>query len=117
MSKLQSSKPQGGVVISAGVFEVSKHTDGTGFEGAFYNYGTKALKYITVSLRGLNALGDAVRGPLQSSTTVQLRGVGPVEPGESASYRKRYKWMTDIVQTAAVDSMKLEYMDGSSRSR
>ena len=44
-----------------------------------------------------------------------LRGIGPIAPGETASYSKDYMWMTDVVESFRISSIKLEYTDGSSK--
>lgn len=116
LMKLQSSKAQGVAVISAGIFDTSEYTEGTGFRAEFYNSGSKTIKYITVGLQGRNAVNDPVRDRFSRATTVTLRGVGPIEAGDIGSYRKDYMWSTDLVESFDIVSVKLEFMDGTSRT-
>lgn len=116
LDKLKKSQAQGIAVISASIFDVSEYTEGTGFRVEVYNSGKKAIKYVTFGVRGLNAVRDPVRDRLSRSTTANLRGIGPIEAGEQASYKKDYMWMTDVVQFFDIDNIKLEFMDGSSRT-
>lgn len=113
---LDATRKHGIAVLDSGVYDVSEHTEGTGFRISVYNPTKKAIKYVTVSLVGLNAVGDPVRGPLRNTTIATLRGIGPIDPDDSASYSKDYMWMTDIVEDFRISSIKVEYMDGSSKT-
>lgn len=113
---LDATRKHGIAVLDSSVYDVSEHTEGTGFRISVYNPTKKAIKYVTVSLVGLNAVGDPVRGPLRNTTAATLRGIGPIAPDDSASYSKDYMWMTDIVEDFRISSIKVEYMDGSSKT-
>lgn len=114
--KLNKSKNQGVAVVSAGVFDVSEYTEGTGFRIKIYNSGKKTIKYITIMVRGLNAVGDPVTNRFNRSANMVFRGIGPIESGDTASYSKEYMWMTDIVESFDIPTIKLEFMDGTSRT-
>lgn len=113
---LDATRKHGIAVLDSSIYDVSAHTEGTGFRISVYNPTKKAIKYVTVSLVGLNAVGDPVRGPLRNTTIATLRGIGPIDPDDSASYSKDYMWMTDIVEDFRISSIKVEYMDGSSKT-
>lgn len=115
MKALNATAKQGVALLKARIFDVSEYTEGTGFEATVYNSTKKTIKYVTFSVVGLNAVGDPVRDGLRGTAVPTLRGIGPIAPGETASYSKDYMWMTDVVESFRVRSIKLEYTDGSSR--
>ena len=102
-------------LLKTRIFDVSEHTEGTGFSVTLYNTGRKVIKYVTISLIGYNAVKDPVRDRTRSSTTLTFRGVGPIEPDSSGSYSKDYMWMTDLVESFRITQVKLEFMDGTSK--
>ena len=110
---LRLEKPHGFAILGQKIFDVSEHTEGTGLEFKIVNLSKKSIKYAIFNVGGLNAVGDPVRSRISGSTTVTLRGVGPVERGEIATWRKDYMWMTDLVETFRLASVRIEYMDGT----
>ena len=104
-------KPKGLSVLKWNLFDVSEYTDGTGFKIHFYNPTSKTIKYIWTTIVGYNSVDDKVISKGQSSFTV--KGVGPIEPEKEGSYSYDYVWMTDLVETAKIISIKVQYMDGS----
>lgn len=112
---LDATSRKGLAIFAARIFDVSEHTEGTGFDVTIYNSGKKTIKYVVFSVTGFNAVKDPVRDRVRNTTTLTLRGIGPIEPGETASYSKDYMWMTDVVQYFRIDRIKLEYVDGTSK--
>jgi hypothetical protein len=112
---LNATSRHGVALLEASIFDVSEHTDGTGFKATVYNSTKKTIKYVTFTVVGLNAVGDPVRGGFRGSTAAMLRGIGPIEPEEIGTYSKDYMWMTDIVESFRVSNIKVEYTDGSSK--
>lgn len=109
-----SLKKYGIAIISSEIYDESEHTKGTGFSIKYLNAGNKTIKYITVSVTGLNAVKDPVRN-IGGNYAIQFRGIGPIEPDETAKYTKEYMWMTDIVEYFKINHIKIEYMNGSSK--
>ena len=112
---LKATSKQGIAILKSRIFDVSEHTEGTGFEVTVYNSGRKTIKYVTFSVTGLNAVNDPVRDRLRNTTAPMLRGIGPIEPGDTGSYTKDYMWMTDIVESFRISQIKLEYTDGTTK--
>lgn len=112
---LDRTSKDGVAILKSSIFDVSEHTEGTGFRIAYFNSGRKTIKYVTVSLIGYNAVNDPVRGFMSRTPNVTLRGVGPIEPKETASYKKDYMWSTDLVESFKITQVKLEFMDGTSK--
>ncbi|NRF70416.1 hypothetical protein HLB44_25755 [Aquincola sp. S2] len=115
LKALDATGKRGVAILKTRIFDASEHTEGTGFSVSVYNSGKKAIKYITFSVTGFNAVNDAVRDRLRGSTVVTLRGIGPIEPEATASYRNEYMWSTDLVQSHRVTQVRLEFMDGTRR--
>jgi hypothetical protein len=116
LDKLDRSATQGITIVDASIFDVSEYTEGTGFSVEVYNSSKKIIKYLTFQVIGLNAVKDPVRHRMTRQTTVTLRGIGPIAPAGTAAYRKDYMWFTDVVQYFNLVSVKVEWMDGSSRT-
>lgn len=116
MNAIHATSKYGVALLKASIFDVSEYTDGTGFTATVYNSTKKTIKYVTFTVVGLNAVGDPVRGGfIRRDATPMLRGIGPIAPGETGTYSKDYMWMTDVVESFRVSSVKLEYTDGSSK--
>lgn len=108
--KIESYRAKGkqnGILIKkSNVFDQSEYTSGTGYNFSFINTSKKTIKYIWITVKGINAVNDVV-----SSKT--LKGIGPLEPDTSASYSFDYVWYTDIVETCKIPLIKIQYMDGT----
>jgi hypothetical protein len=104
---------QGMSLVNATVYDISKHTEGTGFEVTVLNTGKRVIKYITFSVVGLNRVGDPVVNPLNGQRTQRFRGVGPITPWTTATFSKDYMWHTDVVDTLRIPEVQVEFMDGS----
>lgn len=114
LKEVAATANHGLALVSSGIFDVSEHTEGTGFRVSVHNSTKKAIKYVTFIVLGLNAVGDPVVDRLKGRNQT-LRGIGPIEPDETSSYSKDYMWMTDIVESHKIQSIKVEYMDGTSK--
>lgn len=116
MKALKATASQGIALIDSSIFDVSEYGEGTGFSVNFLNTGKKTIKYANFSILGLNAVKDPVRDRFSRDAIVRLRGIGPVEPNSFASYSKDYMWMSDFVEYHRITQIRLEYMDGTSKT-
>ena len=46
----------------------------------------------------------------------RVRGIGPIEPRDFGSYTFEHLWFTDTVEWAKLVSLRVDYMDGSSKT-
>lgn len=86
-------------------------TDGyysTGLDFSLTNLSNKTIKYIAFTTKGFNAVDD----PMETKT---VRGIGPIEPGESGSYEFDHVWRTTLVEYHDPISLVITYMDGSTK--
>jgi hypothetical protein len=111
--KLNKTKSSGVAILNYQVFDESEHTEGTGYKISYYNSTKKIIKYITATIVGYNAVGDPVKSTFNRNSILILRGVGPIQPEESATFQKSYAWHTDVVESMKITSLKVEYMDGT----
>ena len=44
---------------------------------------------------------------------ITVKSIGPIKPDESGLYTFEYVWYTDIVETAKITNIKIQYMDGT----
>jgi hypothetical protein len=100
-------------VFSFGAVDASEYTEGTGVEMTFYNPTKKIVKYVHATVVGYNAVNDPVIESGKNSHT--LKCIGPINPGEDGTYNFEYVWFTDIVETAKLTSIKVQYMDGTEK--
>lgn len=114
-ASIRKSSKAGLGILESGIFDVSDYTEGTGFRVSVFNTGKKTIKYVTFTLQGLNAVNDTVRDRLTGATFPTFKGIGPIEPGEVASYSKDYMWHTDVVDAFRIKQIKIEFMDGTSK--
>lgn len=113
VATLKRHKKSGLTVVSSSIADVSEHTQGTSFAIEVLNQADKPIKYVWFTVVGYNAVGDPVRR--RSGTAATVKGIGPIAPGDSASYDWDYLWMTDIVESFKIPKIKVQYMDGSVR--
>ncbi|MGJ1364067.1 hypothetical protein ACR79B_19505 [Sphingobacterium spiritivorum] len=110
-SWIDSTKPYGIVLTKNNVYDESEYTDGTGVEFEITNTSKKTIKYVTFNFTGYNAVNDKV---ITAKTSLKSRkGIGPIGLGEGGSYTFEYVWFTDIVEYMKVNSIKLQYTDGT----
>ncbi len=100
-------------VFSFGAVDASEYTEGSGVEMTFYNPTKKIVKYVHATVVGYNAVNDPVVESGKTSHT--LKCIGPINPGEDGTYNFEYVWFTDIVETAKLTSIKVQYMDGTEK--
>lgn len=105
---------KGFAVLEAHPYDMSEYTDGTGMKFSFLNTSDKTIKYITINFTGYNAVDDPV--PSRGKTTLTRKGIGPIEPFETASYDFEYVWFTDIVDYTKVRSILVQYTNGTSKT-
>ena len=115
LKAVKKTAAQGLTLLSYSPFDVSEHTEGTGFQFEVINPTKKTIKYVIFSLVGLNAVKDPVR-TINGSKTTTVRGIGPIQPEGNGSYSFDYVWHTDLVESVRVVSIKVDYMDGSTRT-
>lgn len=107
-------KAVNGIVIEDfHVYDESEYTEATGFKIKVTNPTKKAIKYVILSVVGLNAVNDVVHERYSGKTTHQFRGIGPIAPNESGTYTFENVWFTDTVETARIKNLKVQYMNGS----
>ena len=100
-------------VFDCKAFDASEYTDGTGMEMTFYNPTKKIIKYVHATVVGYNAVNDPVIESGKTSHT--LKCIGPIDPGDSGTYNFEYVWFTDVVETAKLTLIKVQYMDGTEK--
>ncbi|GAB3428059.1 hypothetical protein [Niabella aquatica] len=101
-------RPRGLAIIDYRAYDESEYTGGTGFRVKVLNLSKKTIKYVTFNITGRNAVDDAV-------STKTRRGIGPIKPDETGSYEFEYVWFTDIVEYIKINSITLQYLDGTSK--
>lgn len=103
-------------VLDFSVYDESEYTEATGFKLEVYNPTKKTIKYIRVELIGMNAVDDPVRDRFAGSAIKRVRGIGPIKPQDFGSYTFEHLWFTDTVEWPKLVSLRVDYMDGSSKT-
>ncbi|MBM6993559.1 MAG: hypothetical protein I3J02_09905 [Prevotella sp.] len=76
----------------------------------FYNSSKKTIKYVYVTFRAKNAVGDLV-----SDATKTLTGIGPIEPGGFGSYSFEDVWYSHTIDKVSIVSIKVQYIDKTTK--
>lgn len=74
---------------------------------------TKIIKYITFTFTPYNPVGDIAFGNIRNLSTSEARGVGPIRPGEEASFSFENLWYNDTIKCIVINKIRVEHMDGS----
>ena len=110
---IDAGKAKGLVITDWAISDESEYTQGTSIRIEVLNPTKKIIKYICFTFIGYNAVDDIIIDSKSKSKSITRQGVGPIEPDASASYRFEYVWFTDLVQTAIISQIKVQYMDGT----
>lgn len=83
----------------------------------FYNCFNKRIKYINITLTAYNGVGDIQRDDIGRSS-VKLRGIGPIEKGDIASYDwDELFWDdNDIIDEVLITNISFTFFDGTTKS-
>lgn len=82
--------------------------------GAFFhvfNSSKKTIKYIWFTAAGENAVGDLVK--TNGAIYKTFKGIGPIKTYEDATWTFDDAWLTNIVETLKISSIKIQYMDNT----
>jgi hypothetical protein len=112
---VNNCKSSGIVITNWNIYDESEYTDGTGVEIRYLNPTTKTIKYIWTTIVGYNPVKDKVKAKSGQYNT-QIKSVGPIAPNETGLYQFNYVWFTDIVETAKIVSIRIQYMDGTEKN-
>ena len=112
-SLLESSVAKGLLIIDYSLTDESEYTENTSLNVEFYNPTNKTIKYIWFTVTGLNPVGDAVFNAFKGSSKFALKGVGPIPSKTSSKFEFKNAWFTDLVESVIINSVKVQYMDGS----
>lgn len=103
-------------IVKAFVSDVSEYTEGTSFGIKIYNPTDVPIKYVWITVVGLDPVNEAVRDPLKGGPALTVKAIGPIAKGESASYSWEYMWHTDIVKSFRIPTIRVQYIDNSTRT-
>lgn len=109
----QFIEKQGFAIVDYEAFDMSSYTDGTGFRIKVFNPTKKTIKYISISLYGINPVGDKVRAKFSDTYLNKVKCVGPIKPFEGGEYEWDYLWHNDLVESIKLVSISIQYMDGT----
>ena len=111
---INSYKLKGLVILYWNKYDESEYTDGTDLTFNVYNPTNKTIKYISFTVIGYNAVNDVIVDRIKRRSRINVKGVGPIKPKESATYDFDYVWYSDLVDTAKISEINVLYMDGRS---
>lgn len=75
---------------------------------------SKTIKYVKVTWKLFNSVGDPIPGKNAGSATKQTRLVGPLEPEESGYTEFENVWYSPVATCAEIRKIEVEHIDGSS---
>jgi hypothetical protein len=104
---------KGLVVTDWSFLDESEYTEGTSVKITVLNPTKKTVKYLWFTFVGYNAVDDIIVDRLKGTSKITVKGIGPIKPNESVNYEYEYVWHTDLVETAKISQIKVQYMDGT----
>lgn len=114
--KIEDSKNAGKPLIVDQVYVRGNSAGGQEPGIRFFNTSGKAIKYVTFNTIFYNAVGDKSTCSISGVSTGRLKFVGPLEHGSS----KHEFWTPSIYYRGKcymeIESVEIEFMDGTSRS-
>ncbi|MBE6636358.1 MAG: hypothetical protein E7618_00980 [Ruminococcaceae bacterium] len=87
---------------------------GVSVKWSFKNLADKPIKYASFWFTPMNAVGDAVTCRITSKSKNGVRYTGPLAPGAS-NFNSLFEnaWYNNSITSVRLDSVYIEYMDGS----
>lgn len=110
---IEGCKAKGLLITDWAPSDESDYTQGTSIRMEVLNPTKKTIKYIWFTFIGYNAVDDPIIDPKRGTKSITKQGIGPIEPDAAASYRFEYVWFTDLVSTAIISQIKVQFMDGT----
>ena len=103
------------IFILKDLYSYSEYRFGKKFK--FYNCFNKRIKYINITLTAYNGVGDIQRDDIGRSSA-KLRGIGPIEKGDIASYDwDEIFWDdNDIINKVLITNISFTFFDGTTKS-
>ena len=103
------------IFILKDLYSYSEYRFGKKFR--FYNCFNKRIKYINITLTAYNGVGDIQRDDIGRSSA-KLRGIGPIEKGDIASYDWDELFWDDnnIINKVLITNITFTFFDGTTKS-
>lgn len=103
------------IFILKDLYSYSEYRFGKKFK--FYNCFNKRIKYINITLTAYNGVGDIQHDDIGRSSA-KLRGIGPIEKGDIASYDwDDLFWDdNDIINKVLITNITFTFFDGTTKS-
>ena len=103
------------IFILKDLYSYSEYRFGKKFK--FYNCFNKRIKYINITLTAYNGVGDIQRDDIGRSSA-KLRGIGPIEKGDIASYDWDELFWDDnnIINKVLITNITFTFFDGTTKS-
>lgn len=114
-NKLYNELNRRQIFILKDLYSYSEYRFGKKFK--FYNCFNKRIKYINITLTAYNGVGDIQRDDIGRSSA-KLRGIGPIEKGDIASYDwDELFWDdNDIINKVLITNITFTFFDGTTKS-
>jgi len=97
------------------IVDESEYTNGTGLYFTLTNFSKKRIKYISISIIGINRVGDPVKD-IYGGTVKTIKVVGPCDPFNSYKFEYEYLWHTDLVDSFKIKSIQIDFFDGTKKT-
>lgn len=88
--------------------------DGVDITVKFTNKSNKTIKYITFTVVPYNAVNDVVSCEIRGRTTANLQVTGPIIKDEDNQANFENVWYNSTIKKCEIESVKIDYMDGTS---
>lgn len=112
-SKYESYNEKG-LVLTKKEYSYKDYSDAFGLELEFYNGYNKDIKYIEITVRPYNRVGDLTKDDFGSDVS-RVRVIGPIHSNNlsSVNFNDLFWNEDDIINRLVITYMKVTFMDGS----
>ncbi|GGF00488.1 hypothetical protein SAMN05443634_105206 [Chishuiella changwenlii] len=103
-----------GLIITSKEYVYEDYSDAFGLDLQFYNGYKKTIKYIELTVRSYNQVGDA-QSDYFGKTVVRPRVIGPLKHDEfsSVEFNNLFYDVNDVISYLVITYMKVTFMDGT----
>ena len=105
-----------GLVITEKKYAYEEYSDAFGLKFEFYNGYSKAIKYIDITVRPYNRVGDLVKDDFGREVK-RVQVIGPLRSGalSTVTFDDMFWDEDDVINTLVITYMKVTFMDGTVR--
>lgn len=110
---LERAKSEGIPILITRVHPLSPNSaGGVNVEANLFNASNKRIKYVVLTLKPYNQVGDIAPSTIGGKINARIRKTGPIEPGSYSGGTWGNLWYNHSISCVELTDIRIEYMDG-----